>query len=72
MSTQGTLERVQAFEEAAKELSELLRILAQWEARGGEEDKVRRLLADAVSKSRALSQMQERILEDLSHLKESN
>jgi hypothetical protein len=70
VAAESTLGRVQQFEETSKQLSELLRILAQWEVRGGEEDKVRRLLGDAVEKAKALSLLQERIIKDLSHLKD--
>jgi hypothetical protein len=65
-----TLKHIQEFEQTAKEVSELLRIVAQWEIHGGEEDKVRRLLADAVEKSKSLSALQDQILKQLSHLKD--
>ena len=62
------LKSIQEYEGAAKELAGSMRVLAQWELQGGDVDKVRTLLADAVTQSKSLSLLQERILEKLSHL----
>ena len=62
------LKSIQEYEGAAKELAGNMRILAQWELQGGDVDKVTTLLADAVTQSKSLSLLQERILEELSHL----
>jgi hypothetical protein len=62
------LERIGQYEAMARELTTNFRILAQWELKDGEEDQVRMMLGNAVTRAKELSVLQGELLEELSHL----